>query len=473
MIKEHKSTFTKIEIAIDFLILVFSSFLTNYIVILLDGVTHLDGYSVIPNINTESYYYLVVFVFSALSIIFFFFDNAYLYYRFKPMKLLIKQIFSGVIKSSIIIVSLLLIFNNREFPLSYFFKYMIISTTVFLVYRIIFMKIFVMFITRGYGIKHIVVLYSDVVAENDFVKIFKNKKSWGLNILAEFNVMEDNDEGYNEFFTLLKTVAVDDIYLIPRNNSIMPNEKFHRFISLAYEFGKNIRFFFQGSSSLYTKLVPIVSYVDKYPSLLFSQKETLEANYAIKRLADIFFGIIGSFITILLIPILGIFIKTSSKGPLFFKQIRVGSNGRNFYIYKFRTMCNDAEEKKKDLQEHNELSGAVFKMKNDPRVTKIGKILRATSLDEFPQFFNVLIGDMSLIGTRPPTPNEVKEYENWQYKRISIKPGITGLWQVSGRNKIKDFDEIAKLDIEYIENWSLWLDLKIFLKTFKAIFSGQ
>jgi lipopolysaccharide/colanic/teichoic acid biosynthesis glycosyltransferase len=133
-------------------------------------------------------------------------------------------------------------------------------------------------------------------------------------------------------------------------------------------------------------------------------------------------------------------------------------------------MQMDAEQKKEELLVHNELDGAVFKMKDDPRVTKVGKFMRKFSLDELPQFINVLKGEMSLVGTRPPTPDEVCKYEKWHHRRISVRPGITGLWQVSGRNKISNFDEIVKLDLAYIDSWSIWLDCKIILKTIFVVF---
>ena len=136
-------------------------------------------------------------------------------------------------------------------------------------------------------------------------------------------------------------------------------------------------------------------------------------------------------------------------------------------------MYEDAEQRKAELLKDNEVSGAMFKLSNDPRVTKVGRFLRKTSLDEFPQFWNVFVGQMSLVGTRPPTPDEVAEYDNWQHRRISITPGITGLWQVSGRSEINDFDKVVELDLSYIDNWSLWLDIKILLKTIYVVFSRK
>jgi lipopolysaccharide/colanic/teichoic acid biosynthesis glycosyltransferase len=171
-----------------------------------------------------------------------------------------------------------------------------------------------------------------------------------------------------------------------------------------------------------------------------------------------------------LYPVLAFLIKVTSRGPIFFKQVRVGKNGKRFIIYKFRSMTVDAETRQKELEKLNECDGAIFKIKDDPRITGIGKLIRKLSLDELPQFINVLKGEMSLVGTRPPTVDEVAQYQKWHHRRISIRPGLTGLWQVSGRNKINSFDEVVKLDLTYIDNWSIWLDIKIILKTIAVVF---
>ena len=192
----------------------------------------------------------------------------------------------------------------------------------------------------------------------------------------------------------------------------------------------------------------------------------------VKRVMDIMGGIVGLVITAIAFIFVAPAIWIEDKGPVFFSQKRVGKNGRIFKIYKFRSMYVDAEERKQELMKNNEMSGAMFKMKDDPRITKVGKFIRKTSIDELPQFFNILKGDMSLVGTRPPTIDEVNVYENWHRRRLSIKPGLTGLWQVSGRNQINDFDDVVKYDLEYIDNWSVLLDIKLILKTIFVVFKG-
>lgn len=187
--------------------------------------------------------------------------------------------------------------------------------------------------------------------------------------------------------------------------------------------------------------------------------------HMLKRLMDIAGGLVGLLITLIFLPFVAIAIKVESKGPVFFSQKRVGRNGRKFKIYKFRSMYADAEERKKELEKQNQIKGHMFKMENDPRITKVGKFLRKTSIDELPQFLNVLKGDMSLVGTRPPTEDEFEKYNLYYKRRLSMTPGLTGLWQVSGRSEITDFDQVVQYDLEYIDNWSLMVDIKILFQT--------
>ncbi len=194
-----------------------------------------------------------------------------------------------------------------------------------------------------------------------------------------------------------------------------------------------------------------------------------EAQLFYKRTLDIIVGTLGVCLFALLYIIVGPLIKLDSKGPILFKQERVGLNGRIFEIWKFRTMVVDAEARKASLASKNKMSRNMFKVDDDPRITRLGKFIRKTSIDEFPQFINVLKGDMSVVGTRPPTMDEVAQYTNEEHRRISVFPGITGIWQVSGRSDLTDFDEILRIEEEYITNWSIWLDLKILLKTIKVV----
>jgi len=206
---------------------------------------------------------------------------------------------------------------------------------------------------------------------------------------------------------------------------------------------------------------------------LFFWKFTVQFSYALKRFLDILFSLLALIILSPLFLVLAILIKLTSPGPIFFVQVRIGQYGRSFCFFKFRSMYIDAEQRKQELMAQNESAdGVIFKMKNDPRITPIGRIIRKTSMDELPQFLNVLFGDMSLVGPRPPVPSEVKEYSIEARKRLNVKPGLTCLWQVSGRSDIP-FKEQVKLDKEYISSRSLKSDFLILLKTIPAILSGR
>lgn len=202
----------------------------------------------------------------------------------------------------------------------------------------------------------------------------------------------------------------------------------------------------------------------------------------LKRVLDICGGLVGVLLTGIIFLFLGPAIYSASPGPIFFSQTRVGKNGKRFKIYKFRSMYTDAEKRKQELMKKNEMQGFMFKMENDPRIIGsgpdgsrhgLGWFIRKTSLDEFPQFWNVLKGDMSLVGTRPPTEDEWQQYEHSHRARLAIKPGLTGMWQVSGRSDITDFEEVVKLDMEYIKNWTFGMDIKIILKTVLVVLKGS
>lgn len=211
-----------------------------------------------------------------------------------------------------------------------------------------------------------------------------------------------------------------------------------------------------------------------YAVMTFSMQYFDYRRMLIKRFIDICGGLVGSLITILMTPFVALAIKIESRGPVFFAQTRIGKNGRRFKIYKFRSMYMDAEQRKKELASQNEMSdGLMFKMENDPRITKVGRFIRKTSIDEFPQFFNVLKGDMSLVGTRPPTEDEFEQYSNYYRRRMSITPGLTGMWQVKGRGVVTEFEDVVKMDLDYIDHWSLTLDIKILFQTVGVVLFGR
>lgn len=235
----------------------------------------------------------------------------------------------------------------------------------------------------------------------------------------------------------------------------------------------------------YSNYVKTPEVISGMPVVTIGMKRVSDIEIVLKKALDIVGGIIGSIVAVLIIIIFGPLIKISSPGPVLFSQERIGQNGKKFRIYKIRTMYPDAEERKKELMGKNKIGdGHMFKMDFDPRVignkivggkekTGIGQFIRDHSLDEFPQFFNVLKGDMSIVGTRPPTVDEWEKYEQHHRARMSVKPGITGLWQVSGRSSITDFEKVVDLDTSYIRRWNLLLDIRIILKTAAEVLLGN
>ncbi len=208
------------------------------------------------------------------------------------------------------------------------------------------------------------------------------------------------------------------------------------------------------------------------PMLVFTRTSSDLLSLAAKRAFDV---AVSTAVLLLLAPVFAVIalaVRFESPGPVLFRQRRMGLNGREFWMWKFRSMYVDAEQRLEALRAQNEMSGPVFKMANDPRVTRVGRLIRKASLDELPQFWNVLKGEMSVVGPRPPIPAEVRQYKRWQRRRLSVRPGITCTWQVSGRNDI-DFEQWMQMDLEYIDHWSLWRDVEICLKTIPAVLTAR
>jgi exopolysaccharide biosynthesis polyprenyl glycosylphosphotransferase len=215
-----------------------------------------------------------------------------------------------------------------------------------------------------------------------------------------------------------------------------------------------------------------VEALDGTTLLTFATMPTAPLALFVKRVVDVVVALLGLLLTAPLWPLLALAIRVGSRGPVLYRQVRCGLRGRRFVLLKFRTMVEDAEKLQTEVAHLNVMDGPAFKAPADPRVTAVGRLLRRSSLDELPQLVNVLKGDMSLVGPRPPIPEEVARYLPWQRRRLAMKPGITCLWQVSGRSKL-DFGTWMELDLAYIDAWSLWLDLKILLLTVPAVFSGR
>ncbi len=271
-----------------------------------------------------------------------------------------------------------------------------------------------------------------------------------------------------ELEQVLRTVPVGEVYLA--SNSVINAEEMQAAIKLCEKFG--VPFAMPAYTYRLERARPLETHAVSDGYLHYQSVTSKPTQMALKRAFDIFST--GLALWVLAPFLLGVaaMIKLTSRGPVFFRQVRVGLHGRPFRMLKFRTMVENAEALKAQLAQQNEMDGPVFKMKKDPRITPIGKFLRKFSIDELPQLVNVLRGDMSVVGPRPPVPSEVAKYQVWQRRRLSVRPGLTCIWQVSGRNEIS-FEQWMYMDLEYIDNWSFGKDLGLVLKTFPVVLTGR
>jgi exopolysaccharide biosynthesis polyprenyl glycosylphosphotransferase len=332
---------------------------------------------------------------------------------------------------------------------------LIINYILLVSYRVVLLKV-----TRhgALDIRHVAIVGSGAPA-HDFARTIENHRAWGLKLVGVFS--RDEARG------VLERGGIDELILVADRESL---DDFKDTFLLCEELGVTARVILNFFPHSIARME--LHEFEGVPLLSFSTTPTNEALMFIRRILDI---LLAGLLTILTIPITlltAILIKLTSPGPVFFKQERCGLTGRLFVMYKFRSMLHNTEQHRFELEALNEMDGPVFKSSRDPRITTVGKIIRRFSIDELPQLYNVLRGDMSLVGPRPPLPQEVARYERWQRRRLSMKPGITCLWQISGRNGVS-FEDWMKLDLTYIDNWSLLLDLKILLKTVPVVLLGR
>lgn len=302
---------------------------------------------------------------------------------------------------------------------------------------------------------------------NDFLE----KSNLDYNIIGYITINNEHSDNYlgniSELEHLIREKAIDQVYIMNRRSYHMDIAPI---VELCMEMGITVKIIMSSYTPIDAR--NFVNNIGTYPVITYHRICLSPWALFAKRIVDILGSVVGIILASPVMLITALAIKLDSKGPVIFKQRRVGQNGRHFNMYKFRSMCADAEAKKKELLAQNEVEGnLMFKIKDDPRITRVGRFIRKTSIDELPQFFNVLIGNMSLVGTRPPTLDEVDLYKRSHWRRISIKPGITGMWQANGRSSIKDFDRIVELDTEYIDHWSIFLDFKILIKTVLSVFT--
>ncbi len=409
--------------------------------------------------------------FFILSILFLVLINNALFARFglysdrrpESYLMLALTIIKVVLVDYCLLIVILFITRHKEYP-----RELLIYTVSFTINLLLAERLFIsLYIDklskRKFNARHILIV-GDRTRADLVTDALKKQLSWGHQVVGNLYVGEGNSSGHSREIErlpdLLKEEEIDEVvFALSADRSI----RLWKYANICRKMGISVRIL---PAFWHPEKRPIhVEECQGIPFLTVYGNSISVSGQVYKRVLDLFGGLAGTAIFFLLYPIIGLAIKLDSPGPVLFKQKRVGQNGRIFELLKFRSMYVDAESRKSELAHRNTMNGPMFKIENDPRVTKVGRFLRKTSLDEIPQFLNVLKGEMSLVGTRPPTPDEVKSYYLWHHRRISAKPGITGLWQVSGRNKIKDFDKIVELDCQYLDNWRFLDDIKILLKT--------
>lgn len=452
--------------------LVIAYLLRSYVV---DMVLLYDVPIVIHEIYSFDRFLWLIFIMVPLWPILMDMNGAYSSLKFANLKAISWIIFKSVSIGTALII--LFMFAAKIEGISRLFIFMISGVSFFLLLLKEFLfRLFALSKKRNdYAFRNILII-GDKKDATVVIKALKGYSFWGLKVfgiidISEGNIADKKIEGINimgglkHISEIIVKYPIDEVLIA----SAISTDAIQAILEECEELGIKSRI----SLNYYDLKIakPSIESFHDIPILTFSSTPMKVLDLFVKYAFD---RVIAFFLLMLLSPVflvIAVAIKLTSKGPVVFFQTRVGLYGRPFKFYKFRSMYDNAEERLKELQKYNEMEGPVFKMKDDPRITSIGKFLRRSSLDELPQLWNVFKGEMSLVGPRPPIPQEVEKYERWQRRKLSMKPGLTCIWQVSGRNQIVEFDDWMRMDLEYIDNWSLLLDFKLLVKTFFVVLS--
>jgi exopolysaccharide biosynthesis polyprenyl glycosylphosphotransferase len=466
MLKQHKEQMAGLFRLIDLSIITLA-FLVAY---------YLRFGSFSPNIFTFSIQYQIFFFVSIL--VWVFLSGQYRLYASKRMTSFRREAVDVfVLMGASVVIAAIPAFFIREYPLSRIFlvDLVLIESSALILFRFIGRAFLKHLRRRGHNFRQLLIVGRNARAAQLIRKI-EETPEFGYRILGYIDAPNGQSAyraGLNclgelpDLEKVLRNQIVDEVFVF------LPMKSFYGEIEEILRICENVGSEVKIPIDLFSLKVAksTISLYDDIPVIDIYSSPKMTWQFVLKRIMDI---TISATLLILLSPLfvlVGSLIKDTSRGPVFFKQERVGYNGRFFGCLKFRTMVENAEELKKTLTHLNEVDGPVFKIRNDPRVTTVGQVLRKTSIDELPQLINVLRGDMSLVGPRPPIPSEVRQYDLPHLRRLSMRPGITGLWQVNGRSAV-GFDKWMELDKKYIDEWSLWLDLKILAKTVPAVIRG-
>ena len=404
-------------------------------------------------------------------------QGAYSFQRFTSVKTELVVVIKTVLLGMLIMLSLIFTLRLNYLPRTYLALFTIVNIVLLSGEKLVLVHAIGMIRRRGYNRKMVL-----IVGEGEkfkrFISTIRSHFSWGLDIIGILNSDKDSvgkkvKEAevlgtYDDIHEILHSYPLDDVILTMPNGHF---EEMKKIIAICELEGVPIRIVSDFLGDISQKIRTDVIY--GIPIISIYNFPENDGRLIIKRAIDFFGSLIGLIVLLPFFAVIALAIKISSKGPIFYCWQVMGKNKKQFAGYKFRTMVEDADDRKESLLSKNEMTGPAFKISNDPRITGVGRILRKYSLDELPQLWSVLKGDMSLVGPRPPLVSEFDEFDDWHRRKLSVRPGMTCLWQINGRSEISEFNSWAKLDLEYIDNWSLLLDFKILLKTIPIVFIGK
>ena len=476
MLREKEAAIRQATMILDILVVTFSFFLTFF----LRRHLHLFySFDVIPSMRVvaemgasiRDYFVIMILIIPIWSLSLYF-NGMYRSLRTKNIFEIVWIIVKAAFFTTITFGTLVFIFKLEYVSRVFFIMLLVIGTFFLLLEKIAIFFVMHSVRKKGYNFRKILIVGTGKRAVH-FIRKLEEHPEWGFRIVGIVDYDHVNVgkivsgievlASLDKIPQLIQRRAIDEvIFLIPRSQL----GKIEEYLYVCETHGVNATIAVDLFDVKISKLRQ--TDIDGIPLITFDTTPASDHQLFLKRTIDVVGSALGIIILSPLLLMIAILIRLTSPGPVFYIQKRSGLNGRRFILYKFRSMYKGAHQRLAELADRNEVSGPIFKIKNDPRITYVGKILRKFSLDELPQLFNVLRGQMSLVGPRPPLPKEVNQYEPWQRRRLSMRPGITCLWQISGRNKIS-FDAWMKLDLEYIDSWSLWLDIKILFKTIPAV----
>ncbi len=453
----------------------FISFVIAYIISIL--LNRVEPSLFPPKEEVRTSYILIIIVLSIVYEVLFDYHKAYSYQRFTSLlreySIVIKVCFTG----SLITIAVLFLFGLKDIPRTLFIVFFIISLFLFIAEKSLLFYAASLIRLKGRNRKRVLLIGTGTRAKN-FISTVKDNFHWGLDIVGMLTGEEGNIgkkvEGigiidhYKNIQNILKTINPEEIIITISTKRF---DQIRDVLEICEREGVAVRL----NSDFFGHITKNVTIDNLFglSIISFNVVRQPEMELFIKRIIDITGSIAALIIFSPFMVAAAIGIWISDGKPILYHWNVIGINKKPFKSWKFRTMVKDADKLKERLMSENEMDGPVFKIKDDPRIIRFGRWLRKWSIDETPQLFSVLKGDMSLVGPRPAGPHELERYDSWHRRKLSIKPGITCLWQINGRNQIRKFEDWVKLDLEYIDNWSLLLDIKILLKTIPAVILGK